>query len=408
MKGVRVRISAATAGLILLMTGRAIGDNVPSPKLEGPAAKVETPAPIASNQESGRCPAAARGPRTAATPPTLVPFQISPFPYDGIIPADSKPFLDYQQGGERGHTSPRGRLHLEAEAYFDKRSLLYLPPRFDLSRPALIVVFFHGNFTRLQQDVVWRQRVPVQLAESGLNAALVAPQFAVNIADSSAGWFWQPGVFNRYLAEAAAHLAALRGEPCTEALFNRLGVILVAYSGGYDPAAYALDVGGAGDRIRGVVLLDALYGESDRFERWIERTASEGGPGFFFSAYSGSSRQENTLLQNALAEHNLKVEMAPRRLRLHQGSISFLFAGDDIDHKGFVTDAWVRDPLKAVFAAIEGYSRPTLGVAESLSARTPRSNLTPPRPPVSGSVPPRAPTTPSAGTSLPPLSDPPR
>jgi hypothetical protein len=388
-----VRISAATAGLILLMAGRAIGDDVPSPKLEGPAAKVETPAPIASNQESGRCPAAAMRPRTAATPPTLVPFQISPFPYDGIIPADSKPFLDYQQGGERGHTSPRGRLHLEAEAYFDKRSLLYLPPGFDLSKPALIVVFFHGNFTRLQQDVVWRQRVPVQLAESGLNAALVAPQFAVDIADSSAGWFWQPGVFNRYLTEAAAHLAALRGAPCTEALFNRLGVVLVAYSGGYDPAAYALDVGGAGDRVRGVVLLDALYGESDRFERWVEHAASEGGSGFFFSAYSSSSRPENTLLQNALAEHDLKIEAEPRPLRLRQGSVTFLFAGNDIDHKDFVTDAWVRDPLKAVLAAIEGYRRPTLRVAEPprSEAHTPRSHVPTPQPPVSVSPPPRAP-----------------
>jgi hypothetical protein len=372
------RISAAAACLVMLMAGRAIGDDVPLPKVEEPAGNVGTPTPIASNQEKGRCPAAATGRRAAATPPTLVPFQVSPFPYDGMIPSDDKPFLDYQQEGKRGHTSPRGHLHLETDAYFDKQSLVYLPPGFDLSRPALIVVFFHGNFARLRQDVVLRQRVPAQLVESGLNAALVAPQFAVNIADSSAGWFWQPGVFNRYLAEAAVHLAALRGEPCTEALFNRLGVVLVAYSGGYDPAAYALDVGGAGDRVRGVILLDALFGESDRFERWVEHATSESDPGFFFSAYSNSSRPENRLLESALAAHNLKVEDALHSLRLRQGSINFLFAGNDIAHKDFVTDAWVRDPLRTVLAAIEGYRRPTFGGVERRQSEVRRSRSSAP------------------------------
>ena len=343
------RISAALAVLILSTAGRASGDDVASARV----------APTAS---SLHCRAAATRPLTKAIPPTLVAFENSPFPYDGVVPPDSRPFLDYRSGDERGHTSPRGRLHLEAEAYFDRHSLLYAPTGFDLSRPALMIVFFHGNFARLQRDVVLRQRVPEQLAESGLNAVLVAPQFAVDIADSSAGWFWQPGVFRRYLAEAARHLAALRGEPCTEALFGRLGVVVVAYSGGYNPAAYALDVGGARDRVRGVVLLDALYGETERFERWVERTAA-GGRGFFFSAYSDSSRAENVALQQALGAHRVKVVEARRQPRLRAGSVGFLFAGEDIDHKDFVTNAWVPDPLKVVLAAIEGYRRPKVRAA---------------------------------------------
>ena len=164
------------------------------------AAGLPRPAPAAGNVAP--CAVAATRPLAAAKPPTLVRFATSPFPYDGPIPPDNKPFLDYRQDGQRGHTSPRGALHLEDEAYSDQRSLLYLPPGFDLSRPerALIVVFFHGNFARLDRDVTRRQRVPEQLAASGLNAALVAPQFAVDIADSSAGRFWQPGVFKAYLA----------------------------------------------------------------------------------------------------------------------------------------------------------------------------------------------------------------
>jgi hypothetical protein len=169
-------------------------------------------------------------PLAAEIKPNLVSFSNSPFPYDGEVPADHKPFLDYNKDGRRGHTSPRGNLHLEQDAYSNKNSLLYLPKGFDLSRPeqALIVVFFHGNYVELMRDVNFRQRVPAQLAHSGLNAALVAPQFALGIPDSSAGRFWQPGVFNQYLAEAAKHLAELLRDPCTEAKFNELGVILVA------------------------------------------------------------------------------------------------------------------------------------------------------------------------------------
>ena len=48
-------------------------------------------------------------------------------------------------------------------------------------------------------------------------------------------------------------------------------VVIVAYSGGYLPAAYSLAHGGARDRVKGVVLLDALYGEPDKFARWIEQ-----------------------------------------------------------------------------------------------------------------------------------------
>jgi hypothetical protein len=77
-----------------------------------------------------------------------------------------------------------------------------------------------------------------------------------------------------------------------------MGVVLVAYSGGYDPAAYALAVGGAGGRVRGVILLDALYGEIDKFDKWIGTSVAGGRSGFFFSAYSDSSRAQNLALHS--------------------------------------------------------------------------------------------------------------
>ena len=47
-------------------------------------------------------------------------------------------------------------------------------------------------------------------------------------------------------------------------------IIIVGYSGGFMPTAWSLEVGGVPNRVRGVFLLDAVYGELDKFASWIE------------------------------------------------------------------------------------------------------------------------------------------
>src|SRR4029077_6885709 len=152
--------------------------------------------------------------------PKTVEFETSPFPYRGAIPGEDKPFIDVVKGDRHGHTSPRGSLHWEDENYSDRQTLLYLPKGFDPSRPALIIVIFHGNHVALMRDVHARQQVPRQLAAARLNAVLVAPQFALDVADSSAGRFWEPGIFKQFLAEAARHLARLYCDPREQLKFD--------------------------------------------------------------------------------------------------------------------------------------------------------------------------------------------
>jgi hypothetical protein len=288
----------------------------------------------------------------AAAATDLVAFSTSPFPYDGWIPEQNKPFLDVSSGGRRGHTSPRGGVHWEDETYSDRRVLLHLPKDFDPRRPATIVVFFHGNHATLERDVRDRQRVPDQLDAAGINAALVAPQFAVDAADSSAGRFWEPGVFARFVAEAGARLTAVYGDRRARRLFAAMPVVLVAYSGGYLPAAYSLHVGGAEARLRGVALLDALYGETDKFADWLRRRHHAA---FFVSAYSNSSRDENLNLQHFLREHDIEFHNA-LPTHLHAGTIVFLATGDVV-HDDFVTHAWVDDPLTDLFARLHAFRR---------------------------------------------------
>ncbi len=280
----------------------------------------------------------------------LVAFETSPFPYDGDIPGQNKPFLDAMSGGRRGHTSPRGGVYWEDQTYSDKRVLLYIPPRFDPRRAAVLVIYLHGNNAILARDVIKRQQIPQQVAASGLNAVLVAPQFAVDALDSSAGRFWEPDVFSQFLNEAADKLTALYGDARAHRVFLNCPIVLAAYSGGYMPASSILLSRGANDRLKGVLLFDALYGEVDTFADWIARRKSQA---FFFSAYSASTRSPNADLENRLASKGIETQQQMPH-RLQAGEIVFLPAGESPVHNDFMSQAWTAYPLAAALAQMQG------------------------------------------------------
>jgi hypothetical protein len=277
-------------------------------------------------------------------------FRNSAFPYRGLIPnyqetGKTRPFLDVDDNGRLGHSSPRGGLLWEDQTYNDRTVLLAAPQSFDPRRPGVIIVFFHGNMATLERDVVARQQIVRQLADSGLNGVLVAPQLAVDAPDSSAGKFWSPGGFAAFLNEAEGKLGDFY--PSGRGAFRRMPVVIVAYSGGYLPAAYSLTVGGESGRVRGVVLLDALYGEKDKFVRWVE---GAGRDAFFVSAYSTSSRDGNMAVEADLQQAGFPVQNA-LPTTLAPGEIAFVDAGG-VDHNNFVTSAWGGAPLRDIFSRI--------------------------------------------------------
>lgn len=275
----------------------------------------------------------------------IVPFQTSPFPYHGPLPDGSGPFLNVERGGRRGHSAPRAGIYWEDETYSDRSVLLAAPAHFDATRPAAIVVFFHGNGGTLQRDVVDRQRVLDQLQESRLNAVLVAPQFAVNAQDSSAGNFWIPGAFARFMTEAAQRLGTLTGNAASH--FTSLPIILVAYSGGYDAAAYVLSNGDANRRLIGVILLDAAFGESDKFANWIARHSRTA---FFISAYGDASESGNAEIMGLLQANGTGFsQRIPNELA--RGTIAFV--NSNSGHDSFVTEAFADDPLAVLLSRVK-------------------------------------------------------
>lgn len=281
-----------------------------------------------------------------------MPFKTAPFPYDGVVPPDDKPFFDFAANGNRGRTTRTGTVYWERETYSDRRVLVHFAKGFDAARPALIVLYLHGNGSTLQRDVARRQAVLDQVDASGLNAVLVAPQLAFDALDSAAGRFWEPGALARFLGEAAAVFARL--QPAGKrgnAAYGKLPVVIVAYSGGYLPAAWLLHHGGAEERVAGVAILDGVYGEQEKFAGWIKKRQRSA---FFVSAYGKSSAEGNAELRRLLAPL-LPARELPRSLT--PGTITLLEAPPEATHQDFVTRAWTTDPLADLLSRISGYGR---------------------------------------------------
>jgi hypothetical protein len=260
-------------------------------------------------------PPAIRQPQTR-----LIGFDNSAFPYGG--------------GGKSGH-------------YSDNRVLVHVPEGFDVHKPGVIVVFFHGHRATLERDVRDRQLLPVQITESGVNAVLLAPQLAYDAADSSAGKFYERGGLKRFVDEGTQHLARIYGDPRSAAAFSKMPVVIVGYSGGFMPAAWSLHVGGLGKRVIGVVLLDAVYGQLDKFASWIVKNRK----GFFVSAYTAHNKNRDDELEKMVREHGIPA-VHDLNGPIKPGTVAFLGTRDGVNHRDYVTRAWTAHPVKDILDKI--------------------------------------------------------
>ena len=320
-------------------------------EIEAPKTTMIKPPILAPPQIAPRNPAlvpvALRMSATLAAKTSLVDFATAPFPYHGMVPGSNRPFLSSNEQGDGRHVNFRGRVFQESQTFNDDHVLLHIPAGFDPTRPAVMVVFFHGHGAILARDVRDRQQLPEQISAAGVNAVLVAPQFAVDAADSSAGKFWEPDGFKRFLGEAAEKLATLYGDPHSATTFANMPIVIVSYSGGFGPTLSVLAQGGANSRIRGLVLLDSLYAGIDQFADWIANNRSA----FFVSSYTPHTAHHNAGLEHLLAERSVPYASELRRNHL-QGMVAFLPAGD-VSHRDFVTHAWTDDPVADILARMD-------------------------------------------------------
>lgn len=265
-------------------------------------------------------------------------LKYTPFP---LNEKQASTFFDVNDAGRRGRNSPRGGLLWEDITYNDNRVLFAMSPDFIGRRNGVLVVFLHGNQATLERDVLERQQVAAQLFSAGINAFLLAPQFAVDALDSSPGNFAQKNYFTYFIKEAATYAGRWQDSQLLAYQLKRAPIIIVSYSGGYLAAANILKNGGASDRIKGVILLDSLYGQEDVFAKWLRSNHRKS---FFFSAYTEPARASNEILQNLLREDDIDFETGmPEALK--KRTINFIQLNETTTHKDLLTSAWTNQPL---------------------------------------------------------------
>lgn len=241
----------------------------------------------------------------------------APFPYSGKHEDTDFDFFDMvdPESGRRFHTNRHGERLAEAEHYRDGWVLCHVPAHFDPGRAFAYLVYFH----ELQTDVlssVRRHELTRQVDAAQRNVLLVAPQLATDAADSSPGKFSRDNAFRSFMDEVAQVLTLRLGRSHSKAV-AAAPILLAAFSGGYKAVAYILDRGGANDRVRGVLLLDALYEDLEKFERW---TAAHIEGAFLVSLYTRGSCEENM--------HELLRRLARRGISAQAGWPVSLSGGD--------------------------------------------------------------------------------
>ncbi len=243
-----------------------------------------------------------------ASPLTFIAaLKHAPYPYDGRFGDTRRAFFDTTHDGQRAHTTGRDTVFTEQPHYSDNRALFHVPAQFDAALPFAIVVFFLGHNGELRRTVLGELQIARQIDQAQRNVILIAPQLARDAADSAPGKLFRRNGLKNLLDEAAVVLAKRLGSITMKRL-RSAPLILAAYSGGYRATAYSLDRGGVAKRIKGIVLLDALYGEEERLAAWMEKDR-----GFAVVLGGPSTNEGHMALERRLrsAGRTIKSEIPP-------------------------------------------------------------------------------------------------
>lgn len=242
----------------------------------------------------------------------LAPFASAPFPH----PARAQ-----------GHTY-KGKLYPADAHYSDNTVALFIPRGFRETGAVDFVVHFHG-WTNTVAGTLTTFHLVEQLIASGKNVILVIPEGPYNAPDSFGGKLEDADGFKRFMAEVLATLVARAGFKAADLSVGR--IILSGHSGGYRVISGILDRGGLAKNADEVWLFDALYGRTDSFLAWADRTR-----GRFINIYTdhGGTKEESEKLQARLTARGTpfllaeETSLKPDALR----PASLIFIHTDLAH----------------------------------------------------------------------------
>jgi hypothetical protein len=165
-------------------------------------------------------------------------------------------------GRALGHTYD-SVLYDQAAHYSDSSVLMVLPARFKPQKTLDLVFWFHGWRNNIDTALSYYHLLS-QFEEANRQAILVLAEAAKNAPDSYGGKLENPGVFAALVGDV---LIELKRRQLVPAKAEDGHIMLAGHSGAYRVIAKILQNGGV--QVQEVVLFDALYGETDSFDRWI-------------------------------------------------------------------------------------------------------------------------------------------
>jgi len=209
--------------------------------------------------------------------------------------------------------------------YDDASVFVFVPEGFTDRDGVSVVTHLHGWGTEIDEFIP-TQRLAEQLALSGRDAILIAPQGPVQANDGDFGALMDPGGHAALVRDVLAVL--YREDYVTHPVLAELA--LTAHSGGYLATAAILD--NADLPVSVVHLFDALYGESDTFAAFVD------GGGVLRSAYTatGGTDAENAAFADTLLARGVSVGTSFADDALLATSVTI--GPSDATHSGVVRD----------------------------------------------------------------------
>ena len=242
----------------------------------------------------------------------LAPFASAPFPHPAR--AEGHPY--------------QGTLYSAKEHYADNTVAIFIPKGFRETGRVDFIVHFHG-WRNTVAGTLASYHLIEQLVASGKNAVLVVPEGPHDAPDSFGGKLEDPDGFKRFMDEV---VATLRDRAAFNSKDFSVGrIILSGHSGGYQVIAGILDRGGLPKNADEVWLFDALYGQTDSFLAWADRTH-----GRLLNIYTdhGGTKEESEKLQARLTARGTKI-LATGETSLGTDALKtnqFVFIHTDLGH----------------------------------------------------------------------------
>ena len=214
------------------------------------------------------------------------------------------------------------------QSYNNNTVVIIVPKKFKPGTELDIVFHLHGHYQDLDRILGWYQ-LGEQLNNSKRNAILVIPQGPVKVPDSQFGKLDEKDGFKRFMDEL---FGKIQNDPVINPSKKKLklhDITLMGHSGGYYTIGQILDQGGLIPHIKEVYLLDATYGQLEKYTAWEKKYK-----GRLISIFTEHLAMQNTLFMALLDKNKIPYKVvAESQLTtndLKQNRV--LFLPTELDH----------------------------------------------------------------------------